>query len=368
MRLQIADWHDYLKVLHETVHIWSAGLSARDYQLFLQQQQSSPWFKQNCRLYTLKDSRDRIQASCKLYSLNLSSRGRNYRVAGLGAVYTQSSFRNQGLASELINDVLDFCEDSSFDGVVLFSEIATEFYEDFGFESLGSGTDFEIEARRQPAQLLEHASTALARQVLSTKQVPLLYRLYNRWLRCQPYGVARDIPYWLYKVQKEEFLSHHAANGRPGLGLGILGLENAENCENNTSAGNGYFIGEETAGCLRILEIIGDRPARQRIWLHLLSQLLTGKIQKLSGWEGLIRDMAPSFQIRGLDLNLGGMTRSKASTQTSLASSSSLMPEECLKVFFRQRTWGQCMIHVLNPQLKDWLQIDPCPLLEFDHL
>ncbi|HEY9680709.1 MAG TPA: GNAT family N-acetyltransferase [Oculatellaceae cyanobacterium] len=368
MRLQIADWHDYLKVLHETVHIWSAGLSARDYQLFLQQQQSSPWFKRNCRLYTLKDSRDRIQASCKLYSLNLSSRGRNYRLAGLGAVYTQSSFRNQGFASELINDVLDFCEEGGLDGVVLFSEIATEFYEDFGFESLGSGTDFEIEARRQPSQLLEQSSTVLRRQVLSAKQVPLLSRLYNRWLRRQPYGVVRDIPYWLYKVQKEEFLGHHMVTGRPGLELGILDFENSKNCENSASAGNGYFIGEETAGCLRILEIIGDRQARQRIWLHLLSQLLAGKIPKLSGWEGLIRDMAPSFQIRGLDLNFGERTRGKASIQASLESSSSSIPAECLKVFFRQRTWGQCMIHVLNPQLKDWLQIDPCPLLEFDHL
>jgi GNAT superfamily N-acetyltransferase len=360
MRLQIADWHDYLKVLHETVHIWSAGLSACDYQCFLRLQQSSPWFKKNCRLYVLKDSCHRIEASCKLYSLNFSSRGRLYRLAGLGAVYTQSACRNLGLATELINDVLDLCEEDGLDGVVLFSEIAKEFYQDFGFEPLGSGSDFEMEPTEQASHLTtasvidSDSSAAPFVMPLSMKHVPLLDRHYNHWLRRQPYGITRDAAYWRYKVQKEEYLGQHVLNGRPGLELGVFGPESSE---------EGYLIGERTEDCLRILEIVGAERVRKKIWSYLLGQLLARKIKRLSGWESLLRDMVPSFQVRGLELHFEWPAPSSSISNANRSSASDL-----LKVFFRQRTWGQGMIHVLNPQLEDWLQIDPCPLLELDHL
>ena len=42
--------------------------------------------------------------------------------------------------------------------------------------------------------------------------------------------------------------------------------------------------------------------------------------------------------------------------------------QNALKLEFSERAWGAPMLLPLNPILEDWLDNNPCPLLELDHL
>lgn len=447
MSLQQADWHDILKVLHETVHIWSSGLTPLDYRWFLASQMQSPWFRKNCRFMVYKTG-GIIRSSCKLYTLEYSYRGGTYRLAGLGAVYTQLNSRGSGFASELINEVLDFCEEENYDGVVLYSEIGTDFYADFGFEECGS-VDFQIEGPllRSPIDLpksgrqVEHNSVPGARP-LGLKDIPFLQRHYKRWLRSQPFGLIRSEDYWSYKLKKEEFLHRHSRSG-----WGALHLLKADT-DDLSSAYSIFEIREES---IRVLEIVGSDSGRRKIWANLLTQILKGRNRRLQGWEAVIRDLAPAYKISslGLEIEDGESSEVRANTSKSEPSGSKLSgaklsgskpsgckpgefkpsyskldesklnesklnesklnesklsgskhsgveeiqseytesvyissepdlesrPEQAalsglknLDLFCTPREWGQGMILCLNTDLQHWLSVNPCPMLELDHL
>jgi predicted acetyltransferase len=372
MSLQQAEWHDILRVLHETVHIWSSGLSSLDYRRLLTLQMQTPWFRRNCRFMIYKNH-GVLRSSCKLYTFEFFAHGRTYRLAGLGAIYTQLDSRGNGYASELINEVLDFCEEQNFDGVVLYSEIGTDFYADFGFEEFGS-VDFHIASsslvspeflpelspklpRELPRDLppdltservskcgLEHRvlenSRNLGASSLNMSDIPFLQRHYSRWLRLQPFGMKRNESYWQYKLSKENFLHENSRTGWNALSL--LKVDVDRTCE-------GYAIVVINADSIRILEIVGSESARNQIWANLLTQILKGSINRVDGWEAVIRDLSPTYKVRSLGL------------ENHLLAAN-------LEVFCTQREWGQGMILCLNPDLQNWLSVNPCPMLELDHL
>ena len=288
----------------------------------------------------------------------------------LAAVYTQVSARKRGYATELINDVIDLCEDSGFDGIVLYSEINPDFYADFGFEEVG-GVDFQLELAEpgcflgaeaggqeylviqpdQPASIKSGAvvppplsgcsEEGFAIGMLTAGDIPWLSRHYSRWLRKQPFGMLRSSSYWQYKIVKEKYLSERSALSRPCLNL--IKVNSSPDC-------HGYAITEMSKDNLRVLEIIGTDQERKALWAILLTQVLNGRVRWLSGWEAVIRDFEPTYKIRslGLEQGFGGETG--------------------LSLFCRERNWGRGMILPLNPALKAWFNVNPCPMLELDHL
>jgi GNAT superfamily N-acetyltransferase len=357
MSLQQAEWQDILKVLHETVHIWSSGLTSLDYRRFLTLQMQTPWFRRNCKFMIYKNG-GVLRSSCKLYTYEFLAHGRTYRLAGLGAIYTQLDSRGVGFASELINEVLDFCEEQNFDGVVLYSEIGTDFYADFGFEEFGS-VDFHIASSLSvPASGLALVGTAgsvskegldsrigeiaksLNASPLTLGDIQFLQTHYSRWLRSQPFGVQRSDDYWHYKLLKENFLHENSRTGWNALSL--LQVDVDMTC-------GGYAIIVINPDSVRILEIIGSESARLRIWANLLTQILKGSVKQVDGWEAVIRDFSPTYKVRSLGLE-------------------NHLSTENLDVFCTQREWGQGMILCLNPVLENWLSVNPCPTLELDHL
>ncbi len=291
-----------------------------------------------------------LRSSCKLYTFEFLAQGHTYRLAGLGAVYTQLNSRGSGYATELINEVLDFCETKNFDGVILYSEIGTDFYADFGFEEFGS-VDFHI-ARAdfgfasaivstdviESQRILENSKN-LGASFLDLNDIPYLQTHYQRWLRSQPFGVKRNEDYWRYKLAKENFLHENSGTGWNALSLLRV---------YDDKAGGGYAVVEINANSVRILEIIGSESARKQVWANLLTQILKGRIKQLDGWEAVIRDLSPTYKVRSLGL------------ENDLSSSN-------LEVFCTQREWGQGMILCLNPDLQKWLSVNPCPMLELDH-
>jgi GNAT superfamily N-acetyltransferase len=363
MSLELANWHDILTILHETRDIWSSGLSTHDYHDYIWLQLNHQWGKRNYRYYVYKE-RGEVVSSCKLYNLIMTSRGKQYRVRGLGAIYTRRQFRGQNFAKSLVEEVIEVCALEDVDAIVLFSDIGPDLYQSFGFVELGSA-NFSVSLKqklclpsappRTPdagAQAPRGLTTAertpakgqtelIKTQALSHSHVPWLARHYLRWLRYQPFGVYRCDDYWHYKISKENFLHANSQLSWPALEITKLELD---------SDSQGYAITEVGGGTLRILEVVGSEQARMLLWQSLFERAFASGYQRIRGWESVIRDFEPNYKLIKLVPVIDGCEQ---------------MAGELL---YTERDWGRCMFQPLNPDTEDWLNVNPCPLLELDHL
>ncbi|HEY9712794.1 MAG TPA: GNAT family N-acetyltransferase, partial [Chroococcales cyanobacterium] len=246
-----ADWSDILTVLRETYYIWSPGLSRELYQHYIWRQLSHPWARRNFRFMVLKYDH-RVVASCKLYRLQMTSRGKIFDFTGVGSVYTQERFRNNGFATRLVNAVLDLSLSENRDGLILYSDIDPEFYEQFGFIEFGSAEfaaylnspgSRPIEPAVDSMLFTEELGAAAFREELSSElragdgspaeklyrirynsnepitiepsHIPALHAVYERWRRFQPFACLRDPLYWSYKLARERFLSDNSVLAWP---------------------------------------------------------------------------------------------------------------------------------------------------------
>jgi GNAT superfamily N-acetyltransferase len=341
MTIAIADWHDILKVLHETYRIWSPGLSRSAYHQYIWGQISHPWSRRSFRYVVLKE-RDQVACSCKLYDLPMAARGQEYRVLGIGAVYTLEKYRSRGLAHQLIDDVIDLAEKESYDGVILYSEIGPEFYEEFGFVEVGA-TDF---CAYLPAHHAVGADSAASSQnedracAPDPNQVPWLTRHYARWLRSRLYGNIRSQEYWLYKLSKERFLHKHSSLSWPQLELTAI---------ENDLYDSGYMITERGGTTIRVLEVVGSEQASNELWGKLLKRATEKGITRIRGWESGVIDLAPGFSL------------AQVAARHSLTRLNH-------PIEYVERDWGRGMLLALSPELEPWHTCFPCPLLELDHV
>ncbi|HEY9778412.1 MAG TPA: GNAT family N-acetyltransferase [Planktothrix sp.] len=328
MTIATADWHDILQVLHETHGIWSPGLTKSAYHQYIWGQVNHPWSRHNYR-YVVRRERDKPAASCKLYSLTMTSRGREFHVLGIGAVYTLHEFRSRGLAHQLIDDVIELADNENYDGLLLYSEIEPGFYEEFGFVELGAA-DFYAYLPRTQSSSDGSIATLLPPPV--DEEIVWLARHHRRWLRTQPYGIVRPEVYWRYKLQKERFLNKHSRISWPQLQL----LTNEDQ--------SGYMLTEQGGTTIRLLESVGSPSSRQRLWEKLLSRAKDIGASRIRGWESGIADLAPGF-------SLSQLTPPEQKTEP---------------IQYNERDWGRGMLLALSPELDWWPSVFPCPLLELD--
>ncbi len=375
MNLEQAEWRDVLTILHETDRIWSSGLSAHDYHDYIWLQINHRWGKRNFRYFVLKD-RGEVVASCKLYNLQMSSRGKIYSVGGIGAIYTREKFRGRHFASALIQDVIELCIFEKFDGLILFSEIGAQFYHPFGFVELGSANfslaipfaqaasgeisfkaedsahpSISVEGPRPgadvspPAQTLTLAQGRVSQLVTTSSlchaDVDWTALHYRRWLRYQPFGVHRSNDYWHYKISREHFLHAKSELSWPALELSKLELDKKI---------QGYAITECGGSTIRVLEVVGDEQGRMLLWQSLVERALVSGFQRIRGWESVIRDFGPNYKLNELLTTTSGCEQKFAD------------------LHYTERDWGLCMMLPLNSQIDDWLDVNPCPMLELDHL
>lgn len=329
MGLQLADWHDVLQVLHETYWIWSPGLNQADYRHYVSAQMNHPWLRRHMRYFVYKVA-DQVVASCKLYDVTMSARGRLYKVGGIGAVYTQKEFRGHGHAKAMLHDLIDLTDGEGYDGLILYSEIDPAFYERFGFLELG-GADFNILLPPSSSESEQRSSSPIR-----LEEVTSMVRHQTRWLRTQPYGIVRDEDYWHYKLMRERYLNKHSRLSWPELQI----THDPDN--------SGYMISEYGGGTLRVLEIIGGLSARTKLWETLFHDACARGVRRIRGWEAGIRDLAPCYSVNTLVSD--GMFNGR------------IPPVEC-----QVRSWGLPMLLPFNHDLDDWPTAAPCPLLELDH-
>ena len=75
----------------------------------------------------------RTIASMKLYSCFVQVDGEQVHCVGLGAIFTRDDMRRKGYAAKLIRSVTQEAMASGIEGIYLWSDIGTRFYENFGF-------------------------------------------------------------------------------------------------------------------------------------------------------------------------------------------------------------------------------------------
>lgn len=322
---------DTMPVFRATHKIWSAGLGLADYLAYNESQQKSIWGKKNLSLIGIKNKSGEVVTSCKLYQLKMQARGRYYRFYGIGAVYTRVQERGQGLASDLLEELVEHALKQDIDGLLLFSDIGEDFYSSHGFYPCGTAS-FNLSL---PGDISVKDKPDYQINLLRNSDIQLLERHYQQWLARQPYGVCRDRFYWQYKINKEAYLADHSKLSWPAL-----------TCL--TVPGAGYAILEKGGATLRVLEIaaINQDP----LWHSILDYAIDTRVRRLRGWEGVLSHLAPSF---ALDRYL-----SQGFIQTGSP----------LKLEFSERIWGCPMIMPLNNMVEDWLDNNPCPILELDHL
>ncbi|MBI4532506.1 MAG: GNAT family N-acetyltransferase [Candidatus Melainabacteria bacterium] len=254
MNIQTAEWSDVLKVLHQTFQIWSAGLKPDEYYSYTSFQLNHPWSKKNLR-YMVYRHGSTIVSSCKLYNLELASRGQVYSIAGLGAVFTGQEYRGLGYATRMLSQIIELCHKQDVKGLLLFSDIGPGFYNKLGFHEVGA-REFAVylsEANNTKSNIaaLQQSLSSDCHDIrlagCETKQIVWLNKLYARWLRRQTYGFLRSDEHWHYKLAKELYLHTKSQWQWPRLELAILESSPQE---------TGYAIFEYSTKTLRVLEVI----------------------------------------------------------------------------------------------------------------
>jgi predicted N-acetyltransferase YhbS len=318
--LELADWQDILTVLKETHLIWSPGLDRSTYHRYIWGQMNHPWARRNYRYLMLK--RDgRLVSSCKLYTLQMQSRGKQYKVAGVGAVYTQSDASGSGNGSRLMREVTDLAQREQFDALLLYSDIGHDFYERFGYIAMPHD-DFHMDLRQSSnsksmyAWAVSHKTQA--RPILPS-DADFIERHHIRWLRSQPFGVKRTTGYIQYRLWREIFLHENSRWSWPRLEL--LRLANDD---------DGYAILEQASGVLRVLEVVGSEKAREELWNQSVSVAIDRNCHRMRGWSAT----AP----------------------------------ESISTITKEREWGLPMILPLNKEIEHWPDEETSPLLELDHI
>lgn len=326
MPLERADWTDILKVLRETYGIWSPGLPRDAYYHYISRQMAQPWARRNYRYFVLREAGE-IVASAKLYTVPIQSRSAIYSFAGIGAVYTQEAYRNLGYGRKLLEALLALARQEERAGAFLFSDIGPALYEKFGFVAMG-GRQFSVSIPASDDSDLDRPDMkALASLPVLVEPVQIAHMAslslhHRRWLRRRPFGVARTMDYWAYKIGREIFLHDESRWSWPRLELVRHGFDPSE---------SGYAIIEHAGLTLRVLEVIAPEPAEREIWRSLFALAIQRKARRVRGWEGVC-------------------------------------PEIIRRPRFEERAWGVPMLLPFAKETADWPRVNPCPLLELDHL
>lgn len=340
MQVKVLDWPSSLPLLRETHKIWSAGLSFADYLAYNHKQRCSFWGKRNLRLMALSRNGE-ILSSLKLYRLSLQSRGKSFPFFGIGAMYTPERQRGKGHALALVERIMQMAIEEQAAGLLLYSDIGADFYEQAGFIACG-GLSFSITLPKLPEEEKKLAALGLAgyqRSPLNKEHTDLVLRHYRRWLSRSSFGYVREEDYLTYKIEKESFLHEKSRLAWPGLQI----LHDI-NIDMETGT-NFYAIIEMAGSTLRVLELGGEGA-----WQAVLAHCLRENIRKIKGWEGVLAELAPGFRL------------------DSLLSRQLNRPVTDFSFTFQERSWGLPMLLPLESSVETWCDAIPCPIPELDHL
>lgn len=328
-----------LTVLHETRTIWSAGLKVDDYYDYNDMQRQDSWGRRNLRLYGYETSDGQIAASLKLHQLTMMSRGREYSCCGVTAIYSRQKFRGRGFGGKIVQAVIEKAHQEGHSALLLFSDIGLEFYEQYGFNEIGT-LDLEIVIDQEHIDHGKLSGVAYEVVPLFQSDFDLLARHHRRWLRRRPFGISRSQDYFAYKARKENFLNLHSRLSWPMLQVIAIQAHNEM----------AYAIYEIGGANLRVLELVSAPTLHESIWQAIFLEALKHKIKRIKSWESNILELSPGFSLKSFLL------------------STVYKQDFAPTIYYSQRSWGKVMLLPLDNNILPWLRSFPSPILEFDHL
>jgi len=140
-------------VLPRSHELWAGARTFDEYVHEFEASAASAWGRRRFRTMGLRVDGE-IVASCKRYERLLRCGERQYRAAGIGAVFTPPELRGRGYATALLGALLDAERAAGTDLAYLFSDIHPAFYERLGFRALRSRT-ISLRADALPAHRVE---------------------------------------------------------------------------------------------------------------------------------------------------------------------------------------------------------------------
>src|SRR5579871_657974 len=136
------------EILTATFDIWHEELTRAAYPRYYKGQLQTPWARTHLRRWAMVDG-SAVLASAKTYAFDAMLDGRDVRVVGVGAVFTQPTHRGRGHARALMEQLLQRAAADGFDLALLFSEIGAEYYARLGFVTIPT-FDLELRVREDP--------------------------------------------------------------------------------------------------------------------------------------------------------------------------------------------------------------------------
>ena len=321
------------QVLGENFSIWSPGLDRSRYRHYQWWQMSTVWGRRHLKYFGhFAQNNERCVASCKRYTFEYSSRGRVFKVAGIGAVYVSERNRGKSYGLAMLEEMAELCRREGYDAIVLNSDIDPAYYERLGyhvFDASAFTIKISDEWLQQSIKVLDARSDknkdeSFAIRSVSDGDFSEMIKHHRRWLSAREYGLVRTEDYWRYKLGRELYLYRHSRLSWPKLDIMT---------DNFPEFSGGYALFEQAGGFLRVLEVIGNDAVRTSLWGQILRLAKRRKISTLRGW--------------------------------------SVMTPPLKNVGFYNRDWSFPMILPLKEEYADemigWTQMEPPNMLELDH-
>ena len=135
-QLAVANREQIDRIYAESHSLWGGGLTPAEYREFWAELSATPWAERHVTYFAWLDDAGDLLSSLKLYRPRVRILGRAGRASIIGAVFTPRRHRREGHAARLIEAVLDHARQQRDRVALLFSDIGTSYYADFGFRTL----------------------------------------------------------------------------------------------------------------------------------------------------------------------------------------------------------------------------------------
>jgi hypothetical protein len=212
LRLDIVAPDDYVRdVLPHSSALWAGARSFDEYAGEFLATANSGWGKRRFRTLGLRVGGELV-ASCKRYDRVLRCGVRDFKAAGIGAVFTPDALHGRGYATALLGAFLDAEREAGTDLAYLFSDIHPAFYERLGFIALPSRT-IALRASALSGERIEVA-------VLGDADAASVRRLFGALDARRPFAFARTPLDWEWQRLRTTSREHAAQLVRLGVRRG----------------------------------------------------------------------------------------------------------------------------------------------------
>jgi GNAT superfamily N-acetyltransferase len=249
-------------VLPHSQSLWAGQRSLAEYVQEFRATADSGWGRRRFRTVGLRVD-GTLAASCKRYERVFRCGDRDYRAAGIGAVFTPDTLRGRGYATALLGAFLDAERAAGTDLAYLFSDIAPVFYARLGFVTLPSRTI----TLRADMLLTERVPIA----TLGAADVTAMQRLFIALEARRPLAFRRTPLDW-------EWQRLRAASREQGGAPLTLGVRRGRSLAAYVT---GRRIPAADAFVLDELAYANDEDAR---YVPPLLRAAAGDLRKIQGW------------------------------------------------------------------------------------